>query len=73
MRSVATYGSTVEQLFMPKKMTAINIDPSMLIKSCSLFLQKKEKTCYTIGRYYALGKKKMENYVCMLEPFYYLT
>lgn len=54
-------------------MTALYIDPSMLIKSCSLFLQKKEKTCYMIGRYYALGKKKMENYVCTLEPFYYMT
>lgn len=43
MRSVATYGRTVEQLFKPKNITAINIDPRMLNKSCSVFLWKERR------------------------------
>lgn len=43
MRSVATYGRTVEQLFKPKNIKAIYIDPNMLNKSCSVFLQKERR------------------------------
>lgn len=38
--SVAIYGSTVEQLFTPKKSTATYKAPNTLNKSCWLFLQK---------------------------------
>jgi hypothetical protein len=43
VRSVATRGITVEQLFMPKKMMAVNIEPSTLKRSCWSFLPKQEK------------------------------
>lgn len=46
--SVATYGRTVVQLFTPKKIIAEYNEPSMLNRSCWLFLSKQE-TCYQVS------------------------
>lgn len=40
---MATNGRTVEQLFMPKKIIAQNIEPNILKMSCWLSLQNKNK------------------------------
>lgn len=47
--SVATYGKTDEQLLMPKKIAAVNIEPSMLNRFCWLSLTLRKTKIASIA------------------------